>query len=107
MQHIAILTLKPTATEAAQAKYRKAEVAKVWEMTKADVLRSIHFFSGAGRGAILQVEAKDRGEAEAYVRQLPMVDAGLLDVQILSLAPFTGLEVLFAEQSTEQRKISA
>jgi len=98
MQHIAILTLKPTATEAAQAQHRKAEVAAVWEMTRSDVLRTIHFFSGRGRGALLHIEAKDLPEAEAHVRRLPMVEAGLLDAQVLTLAPFTGFEVLFAEK---------
>lgn len=96
MQHVAILRLKPQATEEAQARYRKAEVAKVWELTRSDALRSIHFFSGAGNGAVLHIEAGDRPTAEALVRELPMVEAGLLEAEILTLAPFTGFEALFA-----------
>ncbi|HEY0685995.1 MAG TPA: hypothetical protein VGD45_26875 [Steroidobacter sp.] len=98
MQHIAILKLKPTATEEDQAKLRHAEVAKVWELLVADSVRAIHFFSGSGRGAVLNIEAPDRAQADALVRQLPMVAAGLLDVEILTLTPFIGLQALFAEQ---------
>jgi hypothetical protein len=97
MQHIAILKLKPTASEADQAKLRMAEVTKVWELLAADSVRAIHFFSGAGRGAVLHIEAPDPTQADALVRQLPMVAAGLLDAEILTLAPFTGLQALFAE----------
>lgn len=96
MQHIVILKLKPTASEADQAKLRVAEVTKVWELLVADSVRSIHFFSGSGRGAVLHIEASDRAQAESLVNQLPMVDAGLLEVEILSLAPFIGLQALFA-----------
>ena len=96
MQHIAILTLKPEATEEAQASHRRAEVERVWEMTVSGTLRSIHFFSGASHGAVLHLEAADRGEAEAVVQSLPMVAAGLLQAEVLTLAPFTGLAALFA-----------
>jgi len=99
MQHIAILRLKPTATEADQAQLRTAEVTKVWEMLVADSLRSIHFFSGSGRGAVLHIEANDAKEAGTLVRQLPMVAAGLLEPEILSLAPFTGFQALFSPKS--------
>lgn len=97
MQHIAILKLRVTATEQDQARLRTAEVAKVWELLVADSLRSIHFFSGSGQGAVLHIEAPDRAQADALVRQLPMVVGGLLDVDLLTLAPFTGLQALFAE----------
>ena len=101
MQHIAILKLRPDASEAAQAKYRRAEVERVWEMTVSGALRSIHFFSGESRGAVLHLEAADRGEAEAAVLSLPMVAAGLLQAEILTLAPFTGLAALFAASAAE------
>jgi hypothetical protein len=96
MQHIAILRLRPEASEQDQAQLRKAEVAKVWELLVADSVRTIHFFSGSGRGAVLHIEAPDQAQADALVRQLPMVAAGLLDVEILTLTPFSGLQALFA-----------
>jgi hypothetical protein len=96
MQHVAILRLKSEATEEAQAKLRRAEVEKVWELTVSGDLRSIHFFSGVGHGALLHLEAPDRASAEAAVHSLPMVAAGLLEAEVLTLAPFTGLAALFA-----------
>jgi hypothetical protein len=91
MQHIVVLKLTEAATDEAQAKLRRAEVEEVWNLTVSDTLRSIHFFSGEGRGAVLNIEAPDRAAAEAAVQRLPMVAASLLHVEILSLAPFTGL----------------
>jgi hypothetical protein len=99
MQFVAILTLEPQAAEDAQAKLRRAEVQKVWELTVSGALRSIHFFSGEGRGAILHLEASDLRAAQAAVERLPMVGAGLLRAAILSLTPFTGLAALFAQES--------
>lgn len=96
MQHIAILKLNPEATEEAQARHRRAEVERVWELTVSGTLRSINFFSGEGRGAVLHLETPDRPSAEQAVNSLPMVSAGLLHAEILTLAPFTGLAALFA-----------
>jgi hypothetical protein len=104
MQHVVILRLKPEATEAEQAELRRAEVQRVWELTVSGTLRSIHFLSGQERGALLQLETLDRTAAEAAIQSLPMIGAGLLEAEILTLAPFTGLAALFANpQSNEQR----
>lgn len=65
MLHIAILKLKPEATEEAQAKLRRAEVEKVWELMVAGTLRSINFFSGEGRGAVLHLETPARSRSSA------------------------------------------
>jgi hypothetical protein len=98
MQHIVILRLDPGASEEAQARYRRAEVEKVWDLTVSGTLRSIHFFSesGSNHGAVLNVETADRAGAETAARSLPMVAAGLLRAEILTLTPFTGLAALFA-----------
>ena len=96
MQHLIILRLKPEVTEEAQAKLRRAEVEAVWSLIASGTLRSIHFFSGEGRGAVLNMETPDRATAEAAVRSLPMVEAGLLHPEVLTLTPFTGLAALFA-----------
>jgi len=94
MQHLVIFRVKPDATESKLAPLRKAEAAKVWQLTAAGVLRSIHFIPGPG--AVLQIEAKDEADARAYIDQLPMVQAGMVAVEVLPLQPFTGLAALFA-----------
>lgn len=96
MQFLVILRLKPEVTEEAQVKLRRAEVEAVWRLIASGTLRSIHFFSGEGHGAVLNVEAPDRATADSAVSSLPMVEAGLLHPQILTLTPFTGLAALFA-----------
>jgi hypothetical protein len=99
MQHAVILRPKPDATEEAQANLRRAEIEKVWDLIVSGELRSIHFIPGARRGAFLQLETPDRPGAEAVVRSLPRVEAGVVDVEILALEPFTGLEILFAPRA--------
>ena len=96
MQHIAILKLKPEASGEAQTPYRRSEVERVWQPTVSGALRSVHFFCGEVQGAFFQLETSDRSEAEAAVQSLPIVAAGLLQAEILTLAPFTGLAALFA-----------
>ena len=96
MQHLVILRLKAEATEEAQARLRRAEVETVWRLITSGTLRSIHFFSGEGRGAVMNLETPDRAAAEEAVRRLPMVEAGLLHPEILTMTPFTGLAALFA-----------
>lgn len=100
MQHVAILRLRADASEEAQAQLRRAEVEAVWALTVSGHLRAINFFSGEGHGAILQLETSDREAAEASMRRLPMVEAGLLDIELLTLAPFTGFAALFAAPDT-------
>jgi hypothetical protein len=95
MQYLAILRMRPEATESDQAKIRDAEVRKVWELVKADKIRSIHFISEPGRGAVLKLEAADAREARQHVDALPAVKAGLLSPEIVGLIPFHGYEALF------------
>ena len=87
--------MRPDATEAEQAGVREAEVRKVWELVKADRVRSIHFISAPGRGAVLTLEAADAGEARRQVDALPAVQSGLLQPEIIGLVPFHGYEALF------------
>jgi hypothetical protein len=94
MQIIAIFRVKPEATEEQQAPLRKPEAAEMWRLMLADVVRGIHFIPGPG--ALLHLEAQDEGEARAYVGKLPMVQQGIVAVELLPLKPFTGLEALFA-----------
>jgi len=95
MQFLAILRLRSDATEERQAAVRRAEVEAVWGLTKTGILRSIHFIAAPGRGAVLTIEAADLGEATSQVDALPAVKEGLLEPEIIGLAPFIGYEALF------------
>jgi muconolactone delta-isomerase len=95
MQYLAILRLKSDVNRDKLVSLLKPEAAKAWEMTAAGVLRSIHFLKGPA-GAVLLFEAADEQEVEAHLSQLPLVQAGLVTVETLSLVPFTGTAALFA-----------
>jgi muconolactone delta-isomerase len=95
VQYLVVMRQKPDATADKLATLAKPEAAKAWEMLAADALRSIHFIKGP-TGAVLMFEADDQKEVEAHVGRLPLVGAGLVTVEVLPLAPFTGFAALFA-----------
>jgi hypothetical protein len=74
----------------------QTEAAHVWEDYKADFVRSIHYI-GDMSGAVLMVEADSLEAAKKAVAKLPMVEAGVLNPEIIPLKPYTGLEALFAK----------
>lgn len=95
MQHLAILRTRADASESELTSVRNAEVRRVWELVKADTIRSIHFIGEPGKGAVLTIEGADAEEAKRYIDTLPAVQAGLLQTEIISLVPFHGYEALF------------
>ena len=95
MQFLAILKVKPETTREQIGPLMKPEAAHVWEMMTSDALRSIHYIKGPS-GAVLLFEAGDEQEVRKHVDHLPMVEHGLLSVEILPLTPFAGFTALFA-----------
>lgn len=77
--------------------YQAPEEQRVWELYRSSVIREMYFRSDAV-GAVLVLETTDVAEAEAVIGSLPMVKGGLFDIKLLSLNPFTPLEILFASQ---------
>ena len=98
VQFLALLKTKPDTPREKIGPLLKPEAAKVWEMLAAGVLRSIHYINGSQSpvGAALLFEVNDRVAVEAHVKQLPLVEHGLLSVEVLPLSPFTGFATLFA-----------
>lgn len=74
----------------------KDEAAKVWEEYTADVVRSIHYIADMS-GAVLMCEAASLEAMQEIAAQFPMVQAGVLKMEVLPLKPYTGLESLFAQ----------
>ncbi|ARV60765.1 hypothetical protein BZZ01_20985 [Nostocales cyanobacterium HT-58-2] len=73
----------------------KPEAAKVWEYVASDLVRTVHYIADHS-GAVLLFEAPSVEAVNEAVAQLPMVQAGVLQYEILPLAPYTGLKELFA-----------
>ena len=73
----------------------KRESAKAWEMIASGALRSIQYIKGPV-GAVLTLEVGEEDEVKTLIDALPLVRAGLVNVDILALAPYTGFASLFA-----------
>ena len=72
------------------------ESAKVWEYYAADLVRTVHYFAD-NSGAVLLFEAPNLEAVNGAVTQLPMVQAGVLELEVIPLAPYTGIAELFAK----------
>ncbi|MBC8121850.1 MAG: hypothetical protein H7Y22_08460 [Gemmatimonadaceae bacterium] len=78
--------------------YVKAEAQAVWQKYAAEVVRSIHYIADMS-GAVLTCEAPDLPTMQMIASQLPMVDAGVLQVEVIPLKPYTGFASLFEPSS--------
>ncbi len=98
MEHLAVIGLRADATEELQASLRRPEALHLWNLMAEGSVRSARFTDTPG--VILTIEAVDKAEAEAIVRNLPMVTGGAVETEVLSLRAFTGFEILFAPSQT-------
>ncbi len=74
----------------------KPESAKIWEYYASDRIRSVYYIADMS-GAVLIYEAANLEEVQAAIAQLPMVQSRVLQTDILTLKPYTGIEQLFAQ----------
>ena len=78
----------------------QAEAAKAWELHQSMVLRELYFTADTHH-AVLSLECGGPEEARLYLAELPLVQAGLIDFEIIPLVPYSGFARLFAnEEST-------
>jgi hypothetical protein len=74
--------------------YLKAEAAKVWELYQNGIVRELYFRQDLSN-AVLVMECASVNEAWAVLEQLPMVQAGLIDFDLIPLRPYPGFARLF------------
>jgi hypothetical protein len=72
----------------------KAESQRVWEYYKTGKARLMYYFSDR-KGAVMILNAENLEEAMSLAQALPMAEAGLIDLEVIELSPYTGLERLF------------
>lgn len=72
------------------------EAKQVWQLYTSGGLREIYFRTDQP-GAVLVLECTDVEAAKAMLDTLPMVEAGVLDFDIIPLGPFRSYELLFAK----------
>jgi len=75
--------------------YLMSEAAKVWELYQKEIIREA-YFEKDHHSAVLIFECENLSEAQAVVRSLPLVEAGLNDFNLLPLIPYDGFARLFA-----------
>ncbi len=73
------------------------EAAKAWDLYEAGVLRELYFHAEKHE-AVLMLECANVQEARSRLSELPLVRAGLIDFEIIPLAPYPGFARLFAPE---------
>jgi hypothetical protein len=74
----------------------KAEARRAWELHQSGVIRELYFRQD-NHTAVLVLEAPGPEEARRALETLPLVQAGLIEFQILPLVPYDGFARLFEE----------
>lgn len=97
MKAIAVLTGRDGASPAEFEPLQVEEERRVWALQEVGQIRAMHYRTDR-LGVVIEMEVAGVEEAEAIVRDLPMVKAGLLSAEVIPLRPFTGLEALFAPE---------
>ena len=77
----------------------KAEAAKAWELYHQGVVREL-YFNAEEHTAILVLECQDVQAARQILAQLPLVQAGLIEFEIVPLIPYDGFERLFGNEKS-------
>lgn len=77
----------------------QSEARRVWDLVQQGVIREA-YFQATQHLAVLVLECDDLNAARATIQSLPLVQAGLIDFNLLPLVPYDGFARLFsAEQA--------
>lgn len=97
MKIIAIERELPGITEEHLQPYLKEESARAWELYQSGIVRELHFRVDRP-GALLVLEAASVEEAKKTLATLPLVREGLIEFDLIPLAPYPGFARLFARK---------
>ncbi len=103
MKVLCIDKVKPdmnSRSDIAELLKREAQVA--WQHYSDGVIREMYFRAPPEQGAILVLECSGLDEAKELLMQLPLTKAGVIEWEVIGLAPFTLLNTLFAETKAAQ-----
>ena len=76
--------------------YLREEAWRVWELYLSGVLREIYFRQDK-TNAVLILECASLAEAQSVLNTLPLVEAGLIEFEVIPLAPYPGFARLFVD----------
>ncbi len=94
MKIIALEKELPGATSAQFASYLKAEAEKVWQLYQAGLVREFYFRQDQTT-AVLVLECLDLQEARNLLADMPLVQNGLIEFELIPLKPYPGFARLF------------
>lgn len=98
MKFLALERERSVETKFDLAPFLHAEARRVWELYLSATIREIYFRADQPT-AVLVLECEDEEEAQASLASLPLVQAGLIEFEILPLIPYPGFSRLFAPGS--------
>ncbi len=75
----------------------RAEAQRVWELQQKGIIREI-YFRRESDNAVLVLECSNTREAKKVLSTLPLVQAGLIEFEVIALRPYPGLSRLFAAE---------
>ncbi len=73
----------------------KAEVEAVWDLYTRGIVREFYTRADQGGPAVLTVECESVEAAKKALQGLPLVEMNMIDLDLIPLAPFSGLTQLF------------
>jgi muconolactone delta-isomerase len=94
MKFLALERELPNATAESFKPLLKDEARGVWELQQSGTLREI-FFNADQHTAVLILECSDREMAQHVLATLPLVQAGLINFDVIPLVPYDGFARLF------------
>jgi hypothetical protein len=94
MKILAFEKERPGVTSAQYQPLLKEEARCLWELQQAGLVREAHFDARA-HTAVLMLECKDEAAARQALAALPLVQAGLIEFELIPLAPYDGYARLF------------
>jgi hypothetical protein len=71
-----------------------SEAAKAWEFYASEQIRQMYYIADMS-GAVMLWEGESVESVTKEAQKLPMYEAGVLDLEILSLKPYTAYASLF------------
>jgi hypothetical protein len=74
----------------------REEAWQVWELYLSGVLREIYFRQDK-MNAVLILECSSQAEAQSILDTLPLVQASLIEFEVIPLAPYPGFARLFMD----------
>jgi muconolactone delta-isomerase len=82
--------------ESMTAELAAAEARRVWDLHQDGIIRHIYFRADQTT-AVLLLECKDTEMAAAALETLPLVQAGLIEFEVIPLRAYPGFARLFAD----------